>query len=46
MKLTVTPLFVSDNSEWRDVAKTCSDVDRLTYNEGDSLLSVEVFQSL
>ncbi|XP_033637389.1 uncharacterized protein LOC117298318 isoform X2 [Asterias rubens] len=32
----------SDNSEWRDVAKTCSDVDRLTYNEGDSLLSVEV----
>ncbi|XP_071798137.1 uncharacterized protein [Asterias amurensis] len=32
----------SESFKWRDVAKTCSDVDRLTYNEGDNLLSVEV----
>ncbi|XP_038050876.1 uncharacterized protein LOC119724026 [Patiria miniata] len=31
-----------DNSEWRDAAKTCSDVDRITYLDDGNKVNVEV----
>ncbi|XP_022100316.1 uncharacterized protein LOC110984425 [Acanthaster planci] len=32
----------TDHSEWRDAAKTCSDVDRITYLNGGNQVNVEV----
>ncbi|XP_022105060.1 uncharacterized protein LOC110986994 [Acanthaster planci] len=32
----------TDHSEWRDAAKTCSDVDRITYLNGGDQVNVEV----